>query len=169
MTAGQGCRCLSFAQIARHKAIMFVRLARFFLTFGLVSLGGSLANAQIITDREEPEIERSHSYISDTLRLSGILGAAHGVQVVCNGPSSQFWRIYMQELLDLEAPERGTQLRSAMARAFNNAYSREARPGRVCDERMIEREATLSAEGREIAEKLAAAYFPKIERDPLDE
>lgn len=147
---------------------MLKRAHRFAAIFCLAATAPIMAGPQIITDRIEPSIDRTPAYINDTLRLSGVLGAAHGIRVVCNGPSDQFWRVYMQELLDLEAPERGTQLRSAMARAFNNSYSREARPGRSCDESTVQREASLAEQGRELAEKLASAHFPRVDRDAIE-
>lgn len=136
----------------------------------LVTLVPLPSSAQVIYDleREQIEVPRSSAYIAQTLRLSGILGAAHGVRVICNGQSDQFWRVYMQELLDLEAPERGTQLRSSMARAFNNAYSREARSGRRCDQSAVDAEANLAAEGKRLAESLAAYHFPQPKREELE-
>lgn len=145
-----------------------MRLPNRFLSISALAvfcLSAGAASAQIITDRTDAYVEQSPAYLSDAIRLSGVLGAAHGIRVTCNGQSDQFWRVYMQELLDMEAPERGTQLRASMARAFNNAYSREARRGRACDESAVQSEASLAAQGRALAEKLAAAHFPKPVRE----
>ena len=157
--------------IARHRPGMIRRnRVSFAISAGvLAALAVPQAAAQVRFDREAIEVDRSSTYIAETLRLSGILGAAHGVRVLCSDGLSdedeQFWRNYMIELLDLEAPVRGTQLRSSMARAFNNGYSRENRPGRICDQGAVDAEIAYAAEGRKLAESLAAYHFPQPSED----
>ena len=64
----------------------------------------------------------------------------------------------MQEMLDLEAPNRGG-LRDSMARAFNDAYSSEASRRTFCDAATVEAEALFAADGKVLAERLARHYF----------
>ena len=96
----------------------------------------------------------------DAVQLADVLGAAHGVRYVCNGADDQYWRGHMIDLLTMEAPQRGA-LRSSMVRAFNSAFSDARQRYRVCDQRTVDAEAALAAEGRDLSDRLAAYYLPR--------
>lgn len=102
---------------------------------------------------------RDQAYLRDTVALAGVLGSAHGARHVCNGESDQYWRAHMIELLTLEAPSRGA-LRSAMVEAFNTSFSEAQRRFPYCDQNTVAAEKRYAAEGRDLADRLAAYYFP---------
>ena len=106
---------------------------------------------------------RTQDYLRDVIKLAGVLGSAHGVRYVCYGDADQYWRQHMVDLLGMEAPERGS-LRESMVRAFNNSFTRTRDRFDVCDQRARSAEADFAAEGRDIADKLAASYFPRPRR-----
>ena len=126
------------------------------LTFA--SVVGATASSAAQDSAERPLPTRSGQYLSDAVKLARLLGRAHAIRVSCNGRSDQFWRLYMQEMLDLEAPEQG-RLRQSMARAFNDAFSAESKLRQWCDDSAVAAEAQFAAEGRTIAERLAKYYF----------
>lgn len=132
---------------------------------GLLASGSALSfvsssAAQESTRNEAPLPQRSGKYYSDALQLARLLGRAHAIRVTCNGRSDQFWRVYMQEMLDLEAPSQGS-FRDSMARAFNDAYSSESSFRNWCNDAAIAAEANYAARGRVIAEGLAKFYFQR--------
>ncbi|MEM9738707.1 MAG: TIGR02301 family protein [Pseudomonadota bacterium] len=102
---------------------------------------------------------RNQTYLRDTVRLAGVLGSAHGARFVCNGEGDQYWRAHMIELLTLEAPDR-SNLRTSMVDAFNTSFSEATRRFRYCDQNTVEAEKRYAAEGRDLADRLAAYYFP---------
>lgn len=106
---------------------------------------------------------RSQDYLRDAITLAGILGAAHGARYVCHGEGDQYWRQHMMDLLSLEAPERGA-LRESMVRAFNNSFTRVRDRYRRCTDDVMAQETAHAAEGRDLANKMAASYFPKPQR-----
>ena len=128
--------------------------------FALASAAGLSPSSygQASAETEPPLPKRSSEYLGDALSLSRLLGRAHAIRVTCNGRTDQFWRLYMQEMLDLEAPNRGG-LRDAMARAFNDAYTSESAVRSFCDEAAVTAEALYASRGRELAEGLAQHYF----------
>lgn len=103
---------------------------------------------------------RNQDYLRDAVQLADVLGSAHGVRYVCNGKDDQYWRLHMMDLLRLEAPERGA-LRTSLVRAFNNAFSNAQSRYPVCDTRAVDAEAQFAEEGRDLADRLAAYYFPR--------
>jgi uncharacterized protein (TIGR02301 family) len=107
---------------------------------------------------------RSQEYLRDAQHLAAILGKAHGVRYTCKGTHDQYWRKHMVELLTLEAPERGA-LRDSLVRAFNNAFQRTKARYPLCTTQTVEAEADYAAEGREIADRMSAYYFPKPRRN----
>ncbi len=114
-----------------------------------------------IAQEEETALPaRSPDYLSDTITLAGILGAAHGARYVCHGEGDQYWRLHMMELLALEAPRRGS-LRDSLVRAFNSSFTRIRDRNRRCTDEVREMEVSYAAEGRDLANKLAASYFPR--------
>ncbi len=103
--------------------------------------------------------QRSSAYFSDAQRLASVLGEAHGARFVCNGRDDQYWRRHMIDLLALEAPDSGV-FRDGLVRAFNNSFSRAQARYSVCDSATIAAERDAAKEGREIADRMAAFYFP---------
>ncbi len=102
---------------------------------------------------------RDQAYFRDVVELSRVIGSAHAVRVACNGVDDQYWRSYMQQILGLEAPERGP-LRSRMVEGFNQGYQEsEARNGR-CSANSAQAEAQYAREGKRLSDALAAFYFP---------
>ena len=124
----------------------------------VASAVGTVPSSAAQEANERPLPTRSGQYLSDALKLSRLLGRAHAIRVKCNGRSDQFWRLYMQEMLDLEAPNQGS-LRDSMARAFNDAYTAESRRRTWCDDAAVAAEAAYASEGRTLAERLARYYF----------
>lgn len=106
---------------------------------------------------------RGPDYIRDTINLSRALGSAHAVRVRCNGRGDQYWRVYMQDFLELEAPQRGS-LRSSLVDGFNSSYQNTSARYLICDSLAVEAEQRYAAEGKTLADRLARHYFPK--RDP---
>lgn len=107
---------------------------------------------------------RSQEYLRDAQHLAAVLGKAHGVRHTCKGTHDQYWRQHMIELLTLEAPDRGA-LRDSLVRAFNSAFQRTQARYPLCTTEAVRAEADYAAEGREIADRMAAYYFPRPGRN----
>lgn len=107
---------------------------------------------------------RTQDYIRDVVELSSTLGAAHAIRLLCNGRDDQYWRVYMQELLGVEAPYQ-SRLRTSMVDAFNNAFSAESSRRRMCDEGAVSAEKIYAATGQRLANGLAEANLPGGRRD----
>ena len=144
--------CRLMAKQLIHRALAACLLLASALAYAPSSAG------QAVSAEEGSLPERGSEYITNALTLAGILGQAHAIRVTCNGRTDQFWRVYMQEMMDLEAPTRGG-LRDAMAQRFNTAFSGEAARRTWCNDEAVAAEAALAAEGRPLAESLAAHYF----------
>lgn len=106
---------------------------------------------------------RGPDYFRDAADLARTLGAAHAIRVRCNGRHDQYWRRYMSDMLQYEAPNRGS-LRSSLVDAFNEAYSGASSMYLTCDNRAVEAEADFALKGQEIANRMAMHYFPKDPR-----
>lgn len=119
-----------------------------------------VAHGQEAARPEPPTPQRTGKYYSDATQLARVLGKAHAIRVACNGRSDQFWRLYMQEMLDLEAPVQGG-FRDSMARAFNDSYAAESSVRGWCTKETVAAEAVYAAEGKAIAERLAQFYFKR--------
>ena len=130
------------------------------LAFGALGLAGSGSPSLAQTEGVEQDLPlRDQVYFRNLAELSKVIGAAHAVRVACNGVDDQYWRSYMQQILGLEAPERGP-LRERMVEGFNRGYQQsEARNGR-CSANSAQAEAEYAREGRRLSDELAAFYFP---------
>ncbi|MFN4024119.1 MAG: TIGR02301 family protein [Hyphomonas sp.] len=106
---------------------------------------------------------RGPDYFRDAADLSEILGGAHAIRVKCNGNEDQYWRRYMADMLNYEAPEPGN-LRASLVAAFNDGYVRTDREFPVCDSRAVAAEARYAQTGQVIASRLATHYFPRDAR-----
>ncbi|MFN7054206.1 TIGR02301 family protein [Hyphomonas sp.] len=126
----------------------------------LLLSGGLMIAASHLPALPQGEMpSRGPDYFRDAVNLASILGSAHAIRVRCNGNEDQYWRRYMTDLLGLEAPEPGN-LRSSLVGAFNEAYMRADAAFPVCDRRAADAESAYAANGQEIANRLAAHYFP---------
>ena len=146
-----------------ERILMAQQLKHMILTavFLLASAALPLTSSSAQETEAEPSLPtRTGQYLSDAITIARVLGRAHSIRVTCNGRDDQFWRLYMQEMLDIEAPIQG-QLRDSMARAFNDAFEAEAAFRVRCDEEAVAAEAEYAQEGRVIAEKLAQYYFKR--------
>jgi uncharacterized protein (TIGR02301 family) len=102
---------------------------------------------------------RDQGYFRNLAELSAVIGAAHAVRVACNGVDDQYWRSYMQQILSLEAPERGP-LRARMVDGFNRGYQQSERRNGRCSANSAQAEAEYAREGKRLSDALAAFYFP---------
>ncbi|WP_300390447.1 TIGR02301 family protein [Henriciella sp.] len=111
----------------------------------------------------QPEFDvsdtRSQDYLRDVIALASTLGSAHAIRLLCNGRDDQYWRVYMQELLGIEAPYR-SRLRSSMVDAFNNSFQAESSRRSRCDEGAISAEKVYASTGQRLANELAEANLP---------
>ena len=93
-------------------------------------------------------------------RIGQSLGGAHALQVLCIGPQDQYWRNYMWNLLELEAPDAGLT-RELLVDAFNSGYaSQNARFG-MCTGAAQQALGTIASEGKLLAEELKALEAAK--------
>jgi uncharacterized protein (TIGR02301 family) len=104
-------------------------------------------------------VVRSQDYYRDVITLSETLGKAHAVRVVCNGRNDQYWRSYMQRLLELEAPYQGG-LRRSMVNGFNAGFSTGKSLHQVCDSNTVAAEKTYATTGRDLAASMVRANIP---------
>ena len=102
---------------------------------------------------------RDQSYFRNLVSLAETIGSAHAVRVRCNGVDDQYWRAYMVQTLGLEAPLQGS-LRQQMVAGFNRGFQQENAVRIPCDASAIQREARYAITGRQLADSLAAFYFP---------
>lgn len=104
---------------------------------------------------------RSQDYFRDVTTLSENLGKAHAVRVVCNGRDDQYWRGYMQRLLQLEAPSSGG-LRRSMVNAFNAGFSTGQAVHTSCSPDTVAAEKRYATTGRDLARRLTSANIPGV-------
>jgi len=102
---------------------------------------------------------RNQDYFRDVIALSEVLGKAHAIRIVCNGRNDQYWRSYMQRLLELEAGY-GGGLRTSMANGFNAGYSTTESQYPICTQEAVAAEKSFAASGQVLASRLAAANIP---------
>ncbi|MEM1105477.1 MAG: TIGR02301 family protein [Pseudomonadota bacterium] len=132
-----------------------------FLRHAALGLCASAAASALLAAQAQDTLPlRDQTYLANTVRLAGVLGAAHGVRVACNGQDDQYWRAHMIELLTLEAPSRGA-LRTSMVNAFNTEFSETQRRFPYCDENTVAAEKRYAAEGRDLSDRLATYYFAR--------
>ncbi len=105
-------------------------------------------------------VVRSQDYFRDVIALSETLGKAHSVRAVCNGRNDQYWRSYMQRLLELEAPYQGG-LRRSMVNGFNAGYSSGSAVHEVCNTEAVAAEKVYAGEGLALTNRLATENIPR--------
>lgn len=118
-----------------------------------------LAAAALSPSASAQSTVRSQDYFRDVVSLSESLGKSHAIRVLCNGRGDQYWREYMQRLMDVEAPFQGG-LRNSMINGFNAGYSIGADSFTLCTKEAVAAEKTYAAEGRELTTRLATANIP---------
>lgn len=90
--------------------------------------------------------------------LAVVMGELHAVAFRCEGSGSQTWRQAMMELLEHEAPTRGTY-RDRLVRGFNDGFRFRDRQRFRCgaESELIERD--LAERGRALSEQLRRTYL----------
>jgi uncharacterized protein (TIGR02301 family) len=87
--------------------------------------------------------------------LAYVLGESHALRQICEGPSDQFWRDKMQQLVRTETPD--ADLDRRLKDAFNTGFiaGQSAFPG--CGRANRREMSRLAARGRALAASLTAA------------
>ena len=91
------------------------------------------------------------------LDLASALGEAHAIRTLCNGDGDQTWRVYMQNLMDLEAP--GGSRKSQMTGAFNRGYRSQSSRRSECTPELRQVEAEIASRGQALADLAARSYL----------
>jgi len=63
--------------------------------------------------------------------LAHVLGQSHALRQACEGPSDQYWRIRMSQLLQAETPDETFERR--LREAFNTGYAAAQAQFQACD------------------------------------
>ncbi len=108
----------------------------------MAALSSPLASA-------EPTDEQTEKLV----KIAGLLGEAHAIQVLCNGKADQYWRNHMFELLDLEAPSDG-KLRTQLVDAFNEAFAAMETKRTECNAQAKSEFDSIARDGLELAEDM---------------
>jgi uncharacterized protein (TIGR02301 family) len=123
-------------------------------TAGALATAGAPAGAQEIAPVAPGATGPS---LQTLLELSSTLGEAHAIRTLCNGDGDQTWRVYMQNLMELEAPSgpRKSQLTSA----FNRGYRAQSSRRGTCTAEMRQVEAEIAQRGLALSEAAASSYL----------
>ena len=97
--------------------------------------------------------ERGRLYQDKLIDLADTLGRIHSIRILCNGQSDQYWRDYMRNFLDMEAPETSA-LRSRIVESFNAAYTSQQALMGECSAKALRSQSELSMRGQQLAESL---------------
>lgn len=89
--------------------------------------------------------------------LAATLGEAHAIRTLCNGDGDQTWRVYMQNLMELEAPSGARK--SQLTSAFNRGYRSQSSRRNACTPELREVEAEIAQRGLALAESAARSYL----------
>lgn len=120
----------------------------------LLSISFAIFAAVGAASVQAQDVTRGPVYQDKLVDLADVLGRIHSIRILCNGQSDQYWRTYMRNLLDLEAPSSG-YLRSRMVESFNSAYTAEQAVHGDCTVDATRAEGRLSDRGRQLTESLA--------------
>lgn len=99
---------------------------------------------------------RTQDYLRNLVQLSEVLGQAHAIRTICRGSTSQEWRLEMQDLLTLEAPNQ-SGLRRSMVNGFNAGYAVGTDRYSQCDSAAVAGYRELAVEGRNLSDRLTQA------------
>jgi uncharacterized protein (TIGR02301 family) len=123
----------------------------------LLALGLTLAFAPL---SQGQALRRPPGYVDPypVESLARVMGEMHYLDFACKGRDSQGWREAMLELLEHEAPTRGSY-RQRLVDRFNEGFRiQERRTPRCGAEEEMVRQA-LAAEGETLAEQLRRTYL----------
>lgn len=120
------------------------------------ALGGAVGAAQA---QEIPPVAplASGPSLQTLVELAGTLGEAHAIRTLCNGDGDQTWRVYMQNLMELEAPSGGRK--SQLTSAFNRGYRSQSSQRSACTPELRQVEAEIAQRGLALAESAARSYL----------
>ncbi|XBQ15225.1 MAG: TIGR02301 family protein [Oceanicaulis sp.] len=99
--------------------------------------------------------------VSDTYpveALAGVMGELHFIAFKCEGRDAQAWRETMLELLEHEAPARGT-FRDRLIETFNDGFRAQQRRDTRCGAEAEIEVRRLAARGRSLSEQLRRIYL----------
>lgn len=85
--------------------------------------------------------------------LAGVLGRAHALRQVCEGPQDLFWRTRFMRLVDTELPD--VDFESALTQAFNKGFAQARDRSPACTPQSRQALAAVAAEGRALAAPLS--------------
>ncbi|MAK59386.1 MAG: TIGR02301 family protein [Ponticaulis sp.] len=125
------------------------------LSIALRSFAASLFVLGLVCSPASSYAQSSQAYQNNLLELSETLGRIHSIRVTCNGQSDQYWRRFMMNFLDLEAPEPG-YLRSQMVDRFNSAFTSESSRFPKCSVEATRAEQELTQYGEQLTDRLSA-------------
>ncbi|MFP4519719.1 MAG: TIGR02301 family protein [Oceanicaulis sp.] len=90
--------------------------------------------------------------------LAGVLGELHFIYFSCEGREAQLWRETMLELLENEAPTRGSY-RDRLIASFNDGFRIQQQRRTRCGAEAELQERRLAARGRSLSEELRQEYL----------
>ena len=85
--------------------------------------------------------------------LSRVIGEAHALRQICDGPEDQFWRSRMMSMLETEDADFAFAER--LRNAFNTGFVSRKAEHLSCSAATREAEAAVSAKGQALARALA--------------
>ncbi|MGJ3230954.1 MAG: TIGR02301 family protein [Oceanicaulis sp.] len=91
-------------------------------------------------------------------QLATVLGELHYIYFSCEGRDAQLWRETMLELLEHEAPTRGSY-RDRLIAGFNDGFRIQQRNRTRCGAEAEMAERRLAARGRNLSEQLRREYL----------
>jgi len=110
---------------------------------------------------------RSPSQRQTLTDLAYVLGEAHALRQVCQGPDDQFWRNRMIRLVDTEAPDATFEHR--LREAFNTGFSTRRGQYPSCGGGARQALSSTLAEGRRLSDDLARARADRGDDSMADE
>lgn len=99
----------------------------------------------------------ANQYLTFKRDLAGVLGEAHYIRTLCNGPKDQYWRNFMADFLIHEATSKSRK--SLYTKAFNRGYKFQSNKITRCDSNAAILEVSLATKGRKMAESIATQYM----------
>lgn len=90
--------------------------------------------------------------------LSRVIGEAHALRQICNGPEDQFWRSRMMSMLATEDADFAFAER--LRNAFNTGFVSRKAEHLSCSADTREAEAVIGAKGQALARRLAQGRRP---------
>ena len=82
--------------------------------------------------------------------LAYVLGESHALRQVCQGPSDQYWRERMSQLLQTETPDEAFD--RGLRENFNTGYAAAQAQYPACDERARTEAAAVARRGAGLAQ-----------------